>query len=724
MVVIRLPYRGAPGTQIPPMCLRRIGRGRFAAERLSPEPIGGRDMALPNHAPRRPRLTRRTLLASAAGTALALATGGDRLGGAAPALAGEANLANPYAHAAFLLPWGFRSHWFDAWRSSFETVPASTFVDGLGMNLNLRGQSPALVLRMLGSRGIRHARLEIGWRNVTWNEDGFTNVLELADQLRACKAHGIRPLILLNANHVLPCPVQTVTRTVAAAAGAGATTLTLDVTTGLVVGRSGLMKDVLADILVTAVSGGTVTLSRPLPIAVPAGASLTFSTLKYRPFSVPGSADYYETMAGWLRYVDLVRRGVTDALGTAAAADKGFDLEIWNELTFGSAFLSINNYYAGAPYRFDEGAITRDLVAATAALVAADPAGYAGVAVSDGFASTTPWQAAATTPARVGALSKHPYPPRLQFPADEQKHVVGINALGQSATYSPTYAARFPEYHLTGIQTETALRDMGPITNLVGGAAHGRNARPSGRVDVWVTEVNLAPVWMDPWIGRDAALALKAKTSARFAAFFLHKGARRVYFYGATGAHSNPDPSVAGDRDVGMVLDAFLAHAAQPGATYPADDAADTSPALAVLGRMVAQFSIGLDRGLTTTRPLSVASISDVHNHAQFAGDGTAAHPPLYDREVLAILPFQVNARRFVIPYYVVTRDVLRALAPEEFTVKIDGLRGAGATVTAYDPIRDTAVPVAVVAASQSSLTVRVTATDSPCLLTVEEPFA
>jgi hypothetical protein len=48
---------------------------------------------------------------------------------------------------------------------------------------------------------------------------------------------------------------------------------------------------------------------------------------------------------------------------------------------------------------------------------------------------------------------------------------------------------------------------------------------------------------------------------------------------------------------------------------------------------------------------LTLDSITDTHNHYQFAGAGTAAHPNLYDRDVFAFLPFQVNAKRFVIPY-------------------------------------------------------------------------
>jgi len=44
------------------------------------------------------------------------------------------------------------------------------------------------------------------------------------------------------------------------------------------------------------------------------------------------------------------------------------------------------------------------------------------------------------------------------------------------------------------------------------------------------------------------------------------------------------------------------------------------------------------------------------------------ARPPLYDRDVLAMLPFQVNARKFIIPYYVMTRDIRRGLPEKAFT--------------------------------------------------------
>jgi hypothetical protein len=194
----------------------------------------------------------------------------------------------------------------------------------------------------------------------------------------------------------------------------------------------------------------------------------------------------------------------------------------------------------------------------------------------------------------------------------------------------------------------------------------------------------------------------------------LNKGVSQLFFFGVndTGPHD----------DVSMVADNFLALARQAGAAYPSNTASFTSSSLQVLRRMAGKFAAGLDRGLTTTRPLVVGSIADAHNNFQFPGDGTPAHSPLYDREVFAVLPFQVNSARFVIPYYVMTRDVLKSQAPATFTVRIDGLRGSGATVSAYDPIRDVDVPVDVVAASVDSLTVRLSAADYPYLLTVQEP--
>ena len=52
-----------------------------------------------------------------------------------------------------------------------------------------------------------------------------------------------------------------------------------------------------------------------------------------------GTKEYDETAAGWVRYAQLVSRLVR------AAGIEEFDVEIWNELTFGTKFLNVNNYF-------------------------------------------------------------------------------------------------------------------------------------------------------------------------------------------------------------------------------------------------------------------------------------------------------------------------------------------------------------------------------------------
>ncbi len=104
-----------------------------------------------------------------------------------------------------------------------------------------------------------------------------------------------------------------------------------------------------------------------------------------------------------------------------------------------------------------------------------------------------------------------------------------------------------------------------------------------------------------------------------------------------------------------------------------------------------------------SVRQLKLDSIVQEGEHAQFQGDGTAAHPTLYDRDVLAVLPFQTSPTRFVIPVYVMTRDLMTLYEPgkpesdvtrfdlpsENFTIKLSNLpAGEAPHVSAYDPRR------------------------------------
>jgi hypothetical protein len=634
---------------------------------------------------------------------------------------------NIYTDSAYLttLSFGNYSHWLQPWRAYLETQPATTLINGTGVNLFLdQGENPDLVVQMLAKYGIHNIRLEMGWGEVDYErETQLKNSDRLQSILQACRQWGVRPLILLNAHQGGPGPMKTFDRMVTANARAGDRTVKLNDTTGLVVGKSGLsnLTDYwAAEALITAINGNEVTLSKPLPKAIAANTKVPLATLKYQPFSVPNTTSYNETIAAWQNYVGTIGKFTTNALGTAQANDRGFDLEIWNELTFGSQFLSINNYYEPDFAKYEQDSIWENLVKATADYVDAHPKDFQGVRLGNGFSNTIPWTSAAAQPARINAIGKHPYAGRKFYNLNGRNDVVNTNtaidALGEvdKSGFTPTYSALFPEYYGTALQTETLIRDLAPITtDIYGKTKHGRNARVINNkvnpVPVWITEVNIPPD-EDGITDRTQALMLKAKAAARYFTFYLNKGAERVDLFAGD----------RGDLKYGTVQDNFLEYS-KKNQTYPSDDRNYVSPALRVTSRIFAQMQEQLDPRLVQTRAIQVDSISDRHNHYQFEGDGTAAHPNLLNRDLLTVLPFQVNAHKFVIPYYVMTRDIRKSLAPEEYTIQLSGVRGEGAVVRGYDVMGDRAVPVKVNRRSGNSLNLNLLATDYPYLLVIQE---
>jgi hypothetical protein len=633
----------------------------------------------------------------------------------APVNAGQ--ILGPYTDSTYFtkIAFGDHSHYLQPWRAYLETMPAQRFLNGVGLNLPTNNPNPDVLLQMLSRCGIKTGRIEIGWGNLDYQTDTLpNNNHSFGNLLQACKKWGIRPLILLNANQGVPCPLQFFNRTATAEADSGSKQVQLDNVQGLVIGKSGINNLTgywAAEGMVTAINGNVITISKALPKAIPANATVPMALLKYSPFSVPGSADYNETMAGWKKYVGTVSAFVTMALGTVNSADKGFDLEIWNELTFGSAFLSINNYFDDPkPYTYSENDIWNNLVDTTAAYITANSDTFLGVRCVDGFSNTIPWTASSQLPERINALSKHPYAGRKTFPKDEQNGT-NLDAGGNIDAYVPSYTEMFPEYFGCAIQTETMVRDMGPITNSIYGTNHGRYARLSNPCWTWITEVGIAPSdngITDTSIG----LALKAKTSLRYYAFFLNKGVENQLIYSATD----------GNMGLGIVLDKFVDYT-EKNAVYPTNDSVYLSPACMAIRNLTTYFKTGLDEGLTldNCRNLTLLSLTDSHDHYQFTGNGSTANPNLYDRDVFAFLPFQVNASRFVVAYYVMTRDVQIALNPEQFTMTVKGFKGTGAQFTVYDPLNNQEVPLLVNSVNDSQVSLTVTTADYPYLLTVQE---
>ena len=101
--------------------------------------------------------------------------------------------------------------------------------------------------------------------------------------------------------------------------------------------------------LITAVdkASGACTLSAPLPKSLEPG-NIELTVLKYQPFAgsqfADGSANpaCQETLEGWKQYVAAVGYFAKNILGDPVSNESGFDLEVWNEYTFGSQFLGIS----------------------------------------------------------------------------------------------------------------------------------------------------------------------------------------------------------------------------------------------------------------------------------------------------------------------------------------------------------------------------------------------
>lgn len=753
------------------------------------------------------------------------------------------------------VPFGMRSFWIQPWRAYLDTWPAARLLDSLGINFNVSAANADATAQLLQDTGFKLARVGITWAALSYSDPTSflpDHLASITARLTALHAHGLRPLIVLQAYSGAPTPEKHVVLETVSPAPAGARTVTLTPASAAAVvpGKTGFNELPAAfrgspNVLITSVGpDGVAALARPLLSALAAGPH-GGTTLLYAPFGPPRLAngqpnpEFQATLAGWLNYVGAVCKEAASILG----AD-GFDLEIWNELTFGSAFLNSGHYYSPAegpaeasaapktqasaeasahpeaegeaeatpgsgPEETgpeagydseagfgaeaentpeveegpeDEGAVAEEpegtpqaasahaattgapesakshkhkvgkeihkaLLNETVAYVRNPANGISpGVGITNGFASETPFPSGAAAPLGLTALSKHPYVGARNFPADNRVgHVFPLDALGARDTpakgnftplFVPEYQSLLPEYTLTATSTETSIRDLAPFTSYIYHFPHGRDVGPPGGspVQKWITEYNLIPgkakvVGPDevtPQTGASATLSqadkrhFDAKVVLRSLVSMVNKGMSREYFFAAA-------PGAFSLIDSGF----FSALEANPG-SYPGDGLGGET--MDSLRSMLARFAGPGPAG--DARALTLLSIAQEGNHAQFKGDGTAAHPDLYDRDVLAVLPFQSSPTHFVIPVYVMTRDLLTLYDPsapaseitrfdlpnETFRITLGGLPETSAppTVSAYDPIHKQSTPASLIARDHETATFEISATDYPRLLSLE----
>ena len=446
-------------------------------------------------------------------------------------------------------PWGYKSHYTQPWRAWQSTVPTSLLLHSAGtvMGDNCGANCSDLKAQMLAKHGITKCRIETGWGTTDWKNR--TQIDDDTTTLKSLVKHGIRPLLLLNAHHAAPGPTFQFSVNVTVAAKKGDRELTVDNVTHFKLNFSGLTTPSdgykAASRLVTAINGNTVTFSKPLLDDVPVGLlgpGFWFTTLAFRPFSKPGEWDFPLTMAGCSQYPLDVAKWAATALGTVGQADVGFDLEIWNEITFGSDFLDIDNYYSPPLYpdymqhHGDNGCGSRldphnqtignncdHMIQAVVDTANAHPEVFSGAKIINGFANEPPWFGCSETDVRIHGFGHHPYPQVNRYP-ERDEYVpdqpsgwgggIPVDALHNVDTtgWSPTYDWDAPEYFATALQMENLERDLAPINNTIGNysfgqpnVVHGYNSRLAAPCPMWITEINLLPWCPGPSCSKDKA---------------------------------------------------------------------------------------------------------------------------------------------------------------------------------------------------------------------------
>jgi hypothetical protein len=610
------------------------------------------------------------------------------------AQAGDEYPIRPYVDPSQLdCPWPKHSHYKQPWRAFLETRSGYDFLHGVGINYNVPGNDE-VAIRLLSEMGIRAMRIEIGWSAVNWEETGIGNADRMRHVLQLCKQYGIRPTMLLNAHHGVPGPTRFFTKRLAVEAPAESRTMQLTDTADIVpkyTGPCNLTDYRAAEVFITGVdpATGICQLSKPLPKAIKAGVDVPMATLKYLPLYPVGTPEFEATATGWLRYAKMV----TDLV--AEAGIDVFDVEIWNELSFGSCFTNINNYYdppaaqSKADFLHPGGQAWEIAKRTVDALRPLHPKAR----FIWGFSNTTFFHCPIDQlPPGIDGQSYHPYGTGTRKLPEQEYHKgqPGMNLEG----YTPTLDIRMSEgWAHTFLQTESLMRLLNP---------EARNNHPQGTAVFhhYMTEHGIVPA--ECGVTDEAkGWELKAKCALRSYCLWMNKGIDTLEYYCAYDQQASGMgllPPKAPELPATAVFDQC--------ATLPMQAIRNLTRGFAGAAPLAACRQLGVD----------VISLGPQLN--VFEGDAT--HPPLPLRGQFAFLPFQVTERKFVIPVYMVTYDATRPPPPQTFRLAITGLGMTPKTISLSDPMTGKAAPVKVLKRAAGTATVEIAAVDYPRLLTIE----
>jgi hypothetical protein len=411
------------------------------------------------------------------------------------------------------------------------------------------------------------------------------------------------------------------------------------------------------------------------------------ATLKYAPLHAVGTKEFDETAAGFARYALFVAR---------VAREEGFDdfdLEIWNELTFGTRFLDARNYWPDLPKPskdfLHEGGTCWELARRTIEAVKKD---HPKARCLWGFSNTTFFHTAVDRlPPGTDGQSYHPYGTGMRAIAEREPHreQPKLNLEG----FTPKADVRIPEgVASTFIQTESVMRLIEP---------RARAAKPPGveRFRHYITEHGVLAE--ECGVAKvDEAWALKTKCALRSYCLWLHKGVDVLTYYAAW----YKDPKGFG------LLPANLPE-------LPADAKFDdvATPPLQSIRALTREFAKAVP--LAETRPLEARVTPISGERPVFPGEG--AQRPLLPRDVFAFLPFQLGPDCFAVVLYVATWDAVRPPGELYYRVRISGLPGAFTVERYLDLEKEVPAPAQPVKEGEDFIELELGVTDVPRVLTL-----
>ena len=306
-------------------------------------------------------------------------------------------------------PFGTTSFWIQPWRAYLDTWPASRLLESLGINFNVSAPQAEATAQLLQDSGFKLARIAINWDALSYGDPTqFSDETSVRTRLEALHKHGLRPLILLDANSEGPTPATPAQpgNDRRSAGGRPDRDAHAGQRRGGRAGQDRLRRALLRrrprhpdrlgsrrhrHALQTAAGRAAVRRAQRRDAAVRAVRPPTLAGGEPNPA-------FQETLAGWLSYVATVCKEAASIFGP-----DGYDLEVWNELSFGSQFLNAELLrrppQPGQPKpkssAADQG--NHQSAARRNGRLRAQPANGigAGVGISDGFASQTPFPSGA-----------------------------------------------------------------------------------------------------------------------------------------------------------------------------------------------------------------------------------------------------------------------------------------------------------------------------------------